>query len=405
MNRRSHSLSRPAQDADAASPAGLTRRRAIAVAAAVALLAGPSLSRAETGVTDSEILLGAVYALTGPVRFITTSYEQGVQSVLNEVNATGIHGRKIRWLIEDDAYQPARTLAGAKKLVERDNVFALFGQIGLPTTLAVVPYAEQAKVPFLSLTATSSPPPVYTWGMQASYTDLMYVLTQHVVKTLGLKKVGYLFQNDDLGEAGKVGVTRALKELNVPLMADVGYERGTTDFGTQVLKLRDSGAEMVISMGTAPSTATAIKQAAAYGYKPTWGTYGVGGSGTLPNLLGDLVNGLVFATEVDSIYSDAPGVAEARRVIAKHFPNAQPDFTTFMGYAHAKVVAKALEVAGRDLTREKLLAAMVGLGNFDSGVMPLSFSKDKHTGSNGVKIFQWRGGKPVAISPWTPITK
>lgn len=383
----------------------ITRRSAVAAVLAAAALVGVSPARAENGVTDNEILLGGVYALTGPVRFITTSYEQGVQAVLNDVNAKGIHGRKIRWLIEDDAYQPARTLAGAKKLVERDKVLALFGQIGLPTTLAVVPYTEQVKVPFLSLSATSSPPPAYTFGMQASYSDLMYVLTQHVVKTLGMRKIGYLFQNDDLGEAGRVGMLRALKELNVPLTADVGYERGTTDFGTQVLKLRDAGAEIVISMGTAPSTATAIKQAAAYGYKPTWGTYGVGSSGTLPNLLGDLVNNLVFATEVDTQNSDAPGVAEARRLIAKSFPNAQPDFTTFMGYAHAKVLVKALENAGRDLTRDKLMAAVIGLGKFDTGVMPVSFSKDKHTGADGVKIFQWRGGQPTPISAWTSIAR
>jgi len=117
----------------------ISRRCAmLAAAGLMAALAVPAFAEDVPGVTDSEITLGGVFAVSGPVRLVTEPYEQAIRAYFNRVNKDGgIHGRQINWLVEDDAYQPARTLAGAKKLVERDGVFFLFGAMGTPTTLAV----------------------------------------------------------------------------------------------------------------------------------------------------------------------------------------------------------------------------------------------------------------------------
>ena len=357
------------------------------------------------GVSDRQILLGGVFALTGPVRFISLPYEQGVSAVFKNTNANGgIHGRMIKWRIEDDAYQPARTLAGAKKLVERDGTFAVFGLIGQPTTMAVAPYLQKMKVPFFTLNAAPRPLTPYSWGTQSSYADLSYHVTRHMVQKLGLKRIGYLYQNDDLGAVERVGVDRALSELGVKLTSAVGYERGTRDFTTQVLKLRDAKVDGVVSIGTAGSIATAIKQGVQLNIRPTWGTYGVGGSAIVRKLLGDNINGLVFASDIESQFSGSPAAKKAFAVVQKYYPKAKSEFTMFMGYAQAQMMVHVLRAAGKDLTREKLVAALLNMGTYKSDVMPMSYSSTKHTAASAVKIYQWKDGKPVALSDWLPIS-
>jgi branched-chain amino acid transport system substrate-binding protein len=367
---------------------------------------GQAFAQSAPGITDNEIRLGGIWALSGPVRFVTEPMEQAFNAIFNDTNARGgIHGRQIKWSVEDDGYQPARTLAGAKKLVERDGVFAIVGQVGAPTAAAIVPYAMQVQTPLLIIGAIPKPEPKYVFGMQASYSDLMYQLTRHLIATAGIKKLGYLYQNDDLGEIGRQGMARALKELNAEalLVSDIGYERGSTDFGTQVLRLRDAGAEAVISMGTVASTATAIKQSAAAGYRPTWGTYAVGASSSMQKLIGDLVDGMVFTMETESAQSDSPGVTKATRLVKTYFPKAQLDYNMMLGYAIAELAVKALDASGRDLTRENFVRAIEAMGKYEGDVMPVSLSATKHTGAEDIRVFQWKSGKPIPVSDWLPI--
>lgn len=386
-----------------------TRRAVLAAAiaaAAVGFDSGPAHAQATPGVTDGEVRLGGVWALSGPVRFVTEPMEKAIKSVFKDVNDKGgIHGRKIVWTIEDDAYQPARTLAGAKKLVERDQVFALVGIVGAPTTAAVLPYIAQAKVPAVAINGMPPQASRYGFGLQASYADLMYHLTRHLVSKANVKKLGYFFQNDDLGEFGRAGIVRALKELKAEgvLVADAGYERGATDYTTQVLRLRDAGAEAVIAMGTVGSVAAAIKQASAVGYRPTWGTYAIGSSATMQKLVGDQIEGLTFAMETESENSDSPGVRKALQLVRKEFPDLSLDYNAMIGYALAEFTVRALQKAGRDLTRESFIAAAESLGRYDGDVMSVSMSPTKHTGAESFRIFQWKGGKIVPQTDAQPI--
>lgn len=381
-------------------------RRALGIAAAAAAgfaLLPLAAQAAEPGVTKDEIKLGGVFALSGPARLVMEPYEQGIRIVFNKVNADGgIYGRKIKWILEDDGYQPARTVAGVKKLVERDEVFALFGNLGTPTTKAVMPYVAQTKIPYFVAVASPEPINRYTFGLMANYDQVMYRVTKYMVQKSGVKKPGYLYQNDDLGAIGRVGVERALKELNVPLVADVGYERGTTDYNTQVLKLRDAGVDGVISMGIGPATANAVKQAVGIGYKPVWGTFSIGGAAVMQTLLGPLVEGMVFGSEIDTQFADTPGTREAKALLAKDYPGVPADWGTMIGYAHAKLMVEALKLAGPNPTREGLIKAIEGK-EIDLGVMaPVSYAPNKRTAANAIAVFQWKGGKAQRVTDWVP---
>jgi ABC-type branched-subunit amino acid transport system substrate-binding protein len=381
------------------------RLAAMVLSLSSAVGASGAFAQGAPGVTDHEIKLGAIWATSGPVRFVTEPMEQAFTAVFNEANANGgVHGRQIKWTVEDDGYQPARTLAGAKKLIERDEVFAISGQVGAPTGAAILPYVSRTKTPLLIIGAVPKPQPKNVFGVQASYADHIYPLTRQLLNGNSKIKLGYLYQNDDLGEIGRVGLMRALKEANAEaaLVADVGYERGNTDFSTQVLRLRDAGAQAVIAMGTVGSVATAVKQAAAADYHPTWATYSIGGS-AMRKLVGDLVEGMVFTTEAESEYSNTPGILNAARVVGKYFPNAKLDSNMILGYALAQLTVKGLEAAGQDLTQQKFIDAIESFGAYQSDVMPLSFSPEKHTGAAAIKIYQWRNGAAAPVSDWMPI--
>lgn len=381
------------------------KRMSLAAALIAAVGIGHGRAQSVPGISDKEIVLGGVFALSGQFRLVTEPYERGLRSVFNATNdAGGIHGRKIRWIIEDDGYQPARALAGAKKLVERDNVFAIVGQVGTPNIAAILPYTEPAKIPVLTINPLPPGAHKHAFNIMASFSDLSYHLTKYLLTAGKVTKLGYLYQNDALGEIGRVGVNKALAELNAKLTADVGYERGATDLNAQVLKLRDAGVQAVVVIATAPAVATAVKQSNTVDFKPTWATLGVVGTDIVYKLLGDQTEGLMFASEVESQFADAPGIKEALATVRKYFPDSIVDYNMLIGYANGVLAVKALETAGRDVTREKLVQVIEAMSSLDTGVVKLSFSATKHGGADAAKIFQWKGGKPVALTEWLPIS-
>jgi ABC-type branched-subunit amino acid transport system substrate-binding protein len=370
-----------------------------------ALGAGAAHAQSTPGISDKEIVLGGVFALSGQFRLVTEPYERGLRSVFNAANdAGGIHGRKIRWILEDDGYQPARALAGAKKLVERDQVFAIVGQVGTPNIAAILPYSEPAKIPVVTINPLPPGNHKNAFNIMASFSDLSYHLTKYLLTKGGVTKLGYLYQNDALGEVGRVGVNKALTELNAKLAADVGYERGATDLNAQVLKLRDAGVQAVVVIATAPAVATAVKQGNTVDFKPTWATLGVVGTDIVYKLLGDQTEGLMFASEVESQFADAPGIKQALTTVRKYFPDSIVDYNMLIGYANGALAVKALEMAGRDVTREKFVKAIESMSTLDTGVVKLSFSATKHSGADAAKIFQWKGGKPLPLTDWLPIS-
>ena len=126
----------------------------------------------------------------------------------------------------------------------------------------------------------------------------------------------------------------------------------------------------------------------------------------MPEILGDAVNGIVFASEADSQFSTAAPVAEANAMLKKYYPAATPDRFTVMGYAHARLIVQALRSVGHDLTRDGLVNALESGKTFEVGTMaPMIFTPTDHNGPSAVRILQWEGGKPIARSDWIQLKK
>ena len=387
----------------------MDRRQVLLLGAATlgASLAAPRILRASpnSGISDSEIMLGSVMPVTGPVRIASEPYELGIRSVFESVNdAGGINGRKLSWQVEDDAYQTNRAVAAAKKLVERDDVFMIFGQHGTPTGFAMAPYVEQMGVPMMMTTAGPSPLKKYVFGGLAPYSAIAYQLTNYLLKGK-FKNVGLLYQNDELGEAGRLGIGKSMKENDAELGADVGFERTTTDFSSQVLKIRDSGADAVIVLASGPSFASIIKTANGLGVKPQWATYSVASIRSVRDLLGTAIDGIVYASEIDSPDSDEAGVVECGKLLEKYHPKVKLDWGSMLGYAHARLLVRALKEMGNDITRDGLVSTFEKMHGVETGTTsPMGFSPTNHNAPAALKIFQYELQKPVAKSDWLDVS-
>ncbi len=150
-------------------------------------LVGCANGEGHQGVTDDTIRVGMITDLTGPVAFLGQEISAGAKLYFDHVNEQGgVHGRKIELIVEDDGYQPARTVAAYRKLVDLDDVFCFVGNLGTPTTLAIMPMLEREKIPLVGPVAFSSsiytPPRRYVFASSMSYRMASWVMAEHVVK-------------------------------------------------------------------------------------------------------------------------------------------------------------------------------------------------------------------------------
>jgi branched-chain amino acid transport system substrate-binding protein len=206
----------------------------IAVAVALLVLLGSGPLRAEDGVTDKEVLIGAGLDLTGAVANWGVNIKAGMEALFGRVNAAGgVHGRKIRLVAYDHVYQPPKAVTNAKRLVERDRVFVMMGHLGTPTTKAVKDYLDEKHVPNIfpatlaSMWTTSG-----KWhvGDLATYADQTGLIVDYLVKDKKIRKIASFYQDDEYGLDGHLAGKARLKHAHdLPYVAEVDYKRADID--------------------------------------------------------------------------------------------------------------------------------------------------------------------------------
>ncbi|MEX2198243.1 MAG: ABC transporter substrate-binding protein, partial [Burkholderiales bacterium] len=226
-------------------------KRIIGIAAA--LFAGAALAQTQ-GVSKTEIVIGSMQDLSGPIVAFSKQFKNGMDMRVEEINAQGgIHGRKLKLIVEDHGYDPKKAVLGAQKLVQRDRIFAMLGTIGTPTALASMPILFDKNVPHLfPLTAARQmyePLHRLKYSFAAPYFDQMRAAVKYIVKNRGYKNVCTLYQDDDFGLEVMQGAEAGLKELKMGLVEKTTYKRGATDFSSQVARMKDAGCDFVV-LGT-----------------------------------------------------------------------------------------------------------------------------------------------------------
>jgi branched-chain amino acid transport system substrate-binding protein len=361
------------------------------------------------GVTDTEIVVGTHMPLTGPAAGGYSKIAPATKAYFDYVNANGgVHGRKITYKIKDDGYNPANTQTVVRELVLQDKVFAILNGLGTPTHTGVLDFLKTNRVPDLFVASGSrswNQADKYpgTFGFNPDYTVEGKILGTYIKENLAGKKTCFLGQDDDFGRDSLEGVQKILG----PVAAKESYVTSNPNVGPQMGALKAAGCEVVV-LATVPGfTALSIGTAAKIAFKPQFVVSNVGADPTtVGKALGaaaPLMEGLVAANYLPLNTDEAnPWIQLFKKVNAEHNGNAEFDNNIVYGMSVGYLFVQALQSAGKDLTRDKILEAVQKNGFQGPGLVPLRFSAQDHSGYAGEQLTKVENGKAVYFG--TPYT-
>src|SRR5215470_15632848 len=328
------------------------------------------------GVSDAEIKVGTFGPLTGPVYIYGKLTMNGVEVYFNKLNEKGgIHGRKLVLVREDDLCKPEGAIAAVKKLIYEHKVFAIIGGGCSNSTLAARPEIEKAGIPFHVFAAVADgivdPPAANIYTTQLTATIESHAQIQWALDR-GAKKLGIVSQHDAWGRSRYEPMLQDFKRRGLQVVANEEVTVDQNDGTAQALRLKSSGADAVMLLGYPKAAAVLIRDSIKIGYKPMWiGQTAIQDLPALQGLIG--INGaladFVTITTVPG-HPDSPQYAEWRKLLKETFANDELSVFNLMGVAAAEVFVKVLNAAGKDLTREKFLAAYDTVDNFKSSIYP-----------------------------------
>ena len=343
------------------------------------------------GVSDNVVLFGQSAAFSGPARDLGDDMRAGIVAAFREANFMGgVHGRRLELLSLDDAYEPEAAIANTRRLIVEDEVFALIGAVGTPTSRAVVPIASDAGVPYVAPFSGAAflrdAERRNVVNLRASYFQETGTIVDALVGDRRIERIGVLFQEDSFGRAGYEGVRRALERHGLTPVATGVYPRNTTAVKTALLDLRGGDPGAVVLVGAYRPVAAAISWSRQIGFDPIFITISFVGSNALVAALGDAGVG-VYATQVvpSPLADDPPVAAFYREAMAIHAPGVRPGFVSFEGYLAGRLAVFALERCGSNPGRSCFLEAVRGGdASFDLDGFPLRFGEDDNQGSDTV---------------------
>lgn len=373
-----------------------------------------ALDKVVPGVSENEILVGSSLALEGHASYLGTQTLKGALCYLNYVNDNGgVHGRKIRVMSLDDGYDPPRCVANTQRLIVEEDVFCLFCYAGTPTTVRIMPLVEKARIPLVGMFTGANdlrdPFNRYLINVRASYYQETEAAVTRFVKDLDLTKIAVFYQYDAYGFDGLKGTEIALQKYGLSPVATGSYIRGTLEVEEGLAKIRASGAEAVIMIGTYEPCAKFIRLAKESGYTPAFHNVSFVGAEALAGLLGKHGEG-VFVTQVVPP-PESPeartllwGVGEYVDLLRRYFPEEKPNSVGMEGYINARVLVEGLERAGRNLDRERFIDAIESIRDYSVGIAnTLSFSPTDHQGLERVYFTRFENGRFELITDWQKV--
>lgn len=389
--------------------------RVLLLCAAAALGTALSVSaRAENGVTDDTILIGADGPLTGGSSFVGLGSRAGMEVAVHEINdAGGINGRKLKVIFEDDSNSPAKALAAVKKLVEDDKVFMILGLSGSNPTIGILDYLRENKIPgYFSI--ASAPQVTHPFSRylfrgavpeSARYGELY---SEFITQFLQVKRVAILSGNDENAKNEGDNLTKYLKQwYNITPLIRQEFNIGDKDFTPQLLQIKATNPELIVLAAQTPEASIIVRQARELGIRQPF----FGGAATIDNAL--IVNLGYEAEGYMGMWplplfpdSQDPAMVKFKNAWLKLNPNpppGRPNLFDLDAFGDTYVVAEALKRAGRDLTRDKLIDALESMKDYrvSDVATPRSFTNWNHIGNFNMTAMVVLGQHWVPLA-WTP---
>jgi branched-chain amino acid transport system substrate-binding protein len=382
-------------------------RKGALAAALAAGLAGPA-SAQDVGITDTTIKLGMFGPLTGAVSIYGYPINNGAIAIYREINEQGgINGRKIEIVHEDGACDPAKTRAAVKKLIHNDKVFAIHGGSCSAAVYAARDEFIDGKVPFMVMAATldgiSDPPNRYIFTTTLPGSGDGNVVLNFTKSIPNVKKIAIIKHANEWADAKGKNVYANHKAAGLELVADVTLESKATDATSQVLRIKQANPDATIFLLYPGESAVFLRDAHKYGLKgPFIGTNSVMDLLDLAERAGN--KDALRDTYASAFLAGPIGSAEMQKwteIYRKHFPNDKVQSLSFYGMSGALTIVDAMKRAGRDLTREKFIAALEATKDGEAGpaYCKVNFTKERRQGCLDGTMWALRGDKIVNVGP------
>jgi ABC-type branched-subunit amino acid transport system substrate-binding protein len=352
-------------------------------------------------VTDSEIRFGIAAPFSGPARELGRQMKLGIETAFGTVNdAGGINGRQLHLVAVDDGYEPSRTLDAMKDLVDKQSVFGIVGNVGTPTATVALPYALQQRMLFFGAFTGAGllrrdPPDRYVFNYRASYAEETEATVKYLVNVRRLKseQIAVFAQQDGYGDSGYAGVVKAVRALNgnPDKILRLNYKRNTVDVDEAVAALRahKTPIKAVIMVPTYRAAARFIEKTRDLVPGMIYTNVSFVGSTALAEelkLLGPkYTEGVIVTQVVPALDGYSSFVLEYKNALARQFPGEASDYVSLEGYVAGNLLAEGLRHTGPQVDTEKLVDALEGLRNYDTGLGTLlSFGRTEHQASHKI---------------------
>ena len=332
-------------------------------ALALALLGGTAQAQTQ-GVSKTEIVVGTIQDLSGPLAGYGKQSRNGMQLRVDELNEQGgVNGRKVKLLVEDSGYDPKKAVLAAQKLVNQDKIFIMAGHLGTAQNLASMPVQfEKNVVNFMPITAAREmyePFHKLKYSFAATYYDQVRIALPRMVKDKSAKKVCTIYQDDEFGLEVVRGAEAALKTISMDLAEKTSYKRGATDFSSQVAKMKAAGCELVVLGTIIRETIGTIAESRKTGFSPTFLGTSAAYTDLIHKLGGKPMDGLYTTMTAQHPYLDE--AAQPIRFWATKYKtkfNEDPTVFSAYGYVIMDMFIRAAQKAGANLSTESFIKAM-----------------------------------------------
>ncbi len=361
-------------------------------------------SNLKQGISDSEILLGQSCALSGPVQKLGHEFKNGANSYFEYINSLGgIHERKIKLISRDDKYEPSYAVKITEELIVKSKVFAMFGEVGTPTSKTDIRITQKYKTPFLTpftgAELLRDNQDGYIINFRSSYFQETEALVEYLTTQKKLTKISVFYQNDSYGKAGYNGVIQALKRRDIKLLSEGRYRRNTLSYTNALNVIAKSKPEAIILIGAYKPSAHFIKNAKKSGLEDTifCNISFVGSEALVKTLDYDTKNILISQVVPLPWDSSNKSVLEYQEIYKNKFPDKEYSFISLEGFLSAKLIVEAMKIAGKNINRDNFISAFNKLDSSNLQDLDISFSDKDNQALDSVYITKYENGKFIQL--------
>lgn len=370
------------------------------------LLLAIGLACSSLAARAQDLVVGTLQDLSGPIAALGAHFKNGTQMRFDEENAKGgVHGRMLKLIAEDTAYDPKKAVLAAEKLIQRDKAFAVINNLGSPVVMATMPLFVDAGVlhlfPAAPLKEVYEPLHPLKFAMSPSYTVSVPPAARHVIGKLAAKRVGILYQDDDMGQEVLRGMNGLLAELKLDWCEKTSYKRGATDFSSQIARLKGANCDLVILATVVRETIGAYKEARRIGWNVPMLVTASGYTAQVHQLGGAEMEGLYGTVLIPHPYAEGanPTLAAWIERYRQKFAT-EPNTWSVMAYAGADLFVRAVRQAGPKADAAAVAKALerTNLAPDALGNPAFVLSAGDHLALRRVRVAQIRDGRWQIVS-------